>query len=130
MVLFRRAGLKIGWVSSRPSAATGLRARELKIDFLVQQKDRPGKVASVEKLLKRAGLTWPEACYVGDDIVDLGPLKRAGVGVSVANGTAEVRAAADVVTRAAGGHGAVREVIEMILKAQGKWASYVAYYTE
>jgi 3-deoxy-D-manno-octulosonate 8-phosphate phosphatase (KDO 8-P phosphatase) len=130
LVLLQRAGLKIGWVSSRPSAATRRRARELKIDFLVQQEVSRSKVAAVEKLLRRAKLNWDEVCYVGDDVVDLGPLRRAGVAVAVANGIREVKAVAHYVTRAAGGHGAVREAVEMLLKAQGKWGSIVAHYAE
>jgi 3-deoxy-D-manno-octulosonate 8-phosphate phosphatase (KDO 8-P phosphatase) len=63
-------------------------------------------------------------------VVDLGPLKRAGFSVAVADGVAEAKAAADFVTRAAGGRGAVREVIEMILQTQGKWDSIVAQYSE
>jgi 3-deoxy-D-manno-octulosonate 8-phosphate phosphatase (KDO 8-P phosphatase) len=129
LVLLRRAGLKTGWVSARPSAATALRARELKIDFLVQQKDRFSKVAAVEKLLARAGTSWEEVCFVGDDIVDLGPLQRAGVAVAVADSVPEAKAAAHLVTRAAGGRGAVREVVERILKAQGKWNRFVAHYS-
>jgi 3-deoxy-D-manno-octulosonate 8-phosphate phosphatase (KDO 8-P phosphatase) len=124
LVALRRLGLKVGWVSSRPSAATTKRARELKIDFLRQEKG--SKVAVVERLLAQTGFRWDEVCYVGDDIVDLGVLKRAGVAVSVANGVAEARAAADYVTRASGGHGAVREVVELILKAQDKWSRLVA----
>ncbi len=124
LVALRRLGLKVGWVSSRPSAATTRRARELKIDFLRQEKG--SKVETVERLLATTGFRWDEVCYVGDDIVDLGVLKRAGVAVSVANGVAEARAAADYVTRASGGHGAVREVVELILKAQDKWSRLVA----
>jgi 3-deoxy-D-manno-octulosonate 8-phosphate phosphatase (KDO 8-P phosphatase) len=130
LVLLRRAGLKTGWVSARPSAATAMRARELKIDFLIQQKDRFSKVAAVEKLLARTKTDWDEVCFVGDDIVDLGPLQRAGVAVAVANGVSEAKATAHLVTRAAGGHGAVREVVELILKAQGKWNSFVTHYTQ
>jgi 3-deoxy-D-manno-octulosonate 8-phosphate phosphatase (KDO 8-P phosphatase) len=130
LVLLRRAGIKIGWISSRPSPATTLRARELKITFLVQQKDRLGKAAAIEKILSREKLDWSDVCYIGDDIVDLAPIKKAGIGVAVANATAEAKAAANFVTRAAGGNGAVREVIEMILKAQGKWDSIIAGYNE
>ena len=130
LVLLRRAGLKIGWVSARPSSATRLRARELKIDFLIQQKDHYSKVAAVEKLLRRTQLDWDAVCYVGDDVVDLGPLQRAGVAVAVANAVREAKAAAHLVTRAAGGRGAVREVVEMLLKEQGKWDSIVAHYTK
>jgi 3-deoxy-D-manno-octulosonate 8-phosphate phosphatase (KDO 8-P phosphatase) len=130
LVLARRAGLKIGWVSARPSPATKMRADELKIHFLVEQSDAQGKTAAIEKLLSQQKLNWDETCFVGDDIVDLGPLKRAGVGVAVANAVAEATTAADFVTRARGGHGAIREVIEMILRAQGKWGSFVAHYSE
>jgi len=124
LVTLRRHGLKVGWISSRPSTATTRRARELKIDFLRQEKG--SKVSVVESLLAQSGFRWTEVCYVGDDIVDLGVLKRAGVAVAVANGVAEAQAAADYVTRAGGGHGAVREVVELILKAQDKWARIVA----
>jgi 3-deoxy-D-manno-octulosonate 8-phosphate phosphatase (KDO 8-P phosphatase) len=128
LVFLRRAGIKTGWVSSRPSPATTLRARELKIDFLVQQKDNLGKVDAVENLLRRTKLDWNAVCFVGDDVVDLGPLQRAGVAVAVANAVREVKTAAHYVTRAAGGCGAVREAVEMILKAQGKWDSLIAIY--
>ena len=127
LVNLRRQGVKVGWISSRPSPATTRRARELKIDFLHQEKG--SKVRAVENLLAQTGLGWDEVCYVGDDIVDLGVLQRAGVGVVVADGVAEVRAGADYVTRAGGGHGAVREVVELILQAQGKWAGVVAGYS-
>jgi len=128
IVLLRRAGIKIGWVSSRPSSATKLRADELKIDFLLQQKE--SKVAIIESLLARIGFTWAEVCYVGDDVVDLGALKRAGVAIAVANAVTEAKAAAYYITKRSGGHGAVREVVEMILKAQNKWKPFVVEYAE
>ena len=130
LVLLRRAGFKVGWVSARPSVVTERRAAELKIDFLVQQTDRTSKIGAVEKILRRAQLDWDAVCFVGDDVVDLGPLKRAGFAVAVGDARPEVKAAAHFVTRAAGGRGAVREVAEMILKAQGKWDSIVAHYTK
>lgn len=130
LVLARRAGLKVGWVSARPSLATKMRAQELKIDFLVQQGDRLSKTGAVEKLLARQKLDWNEVCFVGDDVVDLGPLARAGFGVAVADARPEAMAAADFVTRAAGGRGAVREAVEMILQAQGKWEPLIAVYRE
>ena len=83
LVLARRAGLKIGWVSARPSPATKMRADELKIHFLVQQGDRLSKTGAIEELLAREKLSWNDVCFVGDDIVDLGPLKRAGFSVAV-----------------------------------------------
>ncbi len=127
LVMLQRQGLKVGWISSRPSTATARRARELKIDFLRQEKG--SKVRVVERLLAQTGIRWVEVCYVGDDIFDLGAMKRAGVAVAVANGVAEAQAVADYVTRAGGGHGAVREVVELILKAQDKWARIVAEHT-
>ncbi len=127
LVALRRQGLKVGWISSRPSPATARRARELKIDFLRQEKG--SKVSVVERLLAETGFHWDEVCYVGDDIVDLGVLKRAGVSVAVADGTTEAQAAADYITRATGGRGAVREVVELILKAQDKWQRVLAGHT-
>jgi 3-deoxy-D-manno-octulosonate 8-phosphate phosphatase (KDO 8-P phosphatase) len=124
LVTLRREGIKVGWVSSRPSPATTQRAEELKIDFLVQRKG--SKVAAVELLLAEAGLLWDEVCYIGDDIVDIGPLRRAGVAVAVANAVSEAKTVADYVTQNRGGHGAVREVVELILKAQHKWRHIVA----
>ena len=130
LILAQRAGLKVGWVSARPSAVTKMRAKELNIDFLIQQGDKLSKTGAVERLLTREKLDWNEVCFVGDDVVDLGPLARAGLGVAVADARPEVKAAADFVTRAAGGRGAVREAVEMILKAQGKWESIIAVYRE
>jgi len=130
LIFLRRAGFKVGWVSARPSPVTRARARELKIDFLVQQGDRLSKTGAVAKLLRRTKLDWDAVCFMGDDVVDLGPLQRAGLAVAVANAGREVKAVAHYVTRTAGGHGAVRETVEMILKAQKKWDSIVAGYRE
>lgn len=125
--LLQRQGVKVGWISHRASIATTKRAEDLQVDFLHQA---PGsKVEVVENLLTQTNLTWDDVCFMGDDIVDLGPLKRAGLAVTVGQGIPEVKALAHYVTKAAGGHGAVREVAEMILKAQDKWASLVAEYS-
>jgi len=128
LIFLRRAGFKVGWVSARPSPVTEARAAELGIDFLVQQGDRLSKTGSVEKLLHRTKLNWDAVCFVGDDVVDLGPLTRAGLAVAVADARPEAKAAAHYVTQAVGGRGAVREVAEMILSAQGKWDAIVARY--
>jgi 3-deoxy-D-manno-octulosonate 8-phosphate phosphatase (KDO 8-P phosphatase) len=130
LVFLRRAGLRVGWVSARPSAVTELRAAELQIDFLVQQNDRISKTGAVGNLLRRIKLDWDEVCFIGDDVVDLGPLKRAGFAVAVGDARPEVKAAAHFVTGAPGGRGAVREVAEMLLKAQGKWDAIVAHYSK
>ena len=125
--LLQREGIKVGWISARPSRATHRRADELKVDFLSQSKS--SKVAAAEKILARTHLSWADACYMGDDIVDLCLLTRAGLAVSVPNGIAEAKNAADYVTKAAGGHGAVREVVELILKTQKKWKRLVEEYS-
>ena len=121
--LAAHAGLKVGWVSARPSAITTRRGEELKTDFIVQTRD--GKVPAVERILAETGLGWADACFVGDDIVDLGVLRRVGLAISPADGRPEAKAAAHFVTKAKGGNGCVREVVEMILKAQGKWTTVV-----
>ena len=124
MMMLRQAGIQVGWVSARFSGATTLRAEELKIDFLEQTKE--GKVVAVERLLARTGLTWEQISFMGDDVVDLGVLKRAGVAATVADGIAEAKALSHYVTTAPGGRGAVREVVDLVLKAQGKWDAIVA----
>ncbi len=128
LIFLQRAGLKVGWVSARPSPVTQARAAELGIDFLVQQGDRVSKTGAVEKLLRRTKLDWDAVCFVGDDVVDLGPMQRAGLAVAVADARPDVKAAAHYVTRAAGGRGAVREVAEKILQAQGKWDAIITHY--
>ncbi|MBI3875706.1 MAG: HAD hydrolase family protein [Verrucomicrobia bacterium] len=128
IVLLRRNGIKVGWISARPSGATTRRAEELKIDFLHQ--DKGGKLNAVEEILSKSQLAWDELCFMGDDVVDLAVLKRAGVAVSVPAAVAEAKSLAHHVTQARGGHGAVREVAEMILKAQGKWATLIAEYEQ
>jgi len=124
--MLQHEGIKVGWVSRRPSTATRQRARDLQIDFLLQKDG--GKVACVESILRQTGLNWTDLCFVGDDVVDVGVLRRAGVAVAVGDGVSEARAAADYVTKAAGGQGAVREIVELILKAQNKWKRVLSEY--
>ena len=127
LMILRREGFLVGWVSNRPSEATTLRAEELQIDFLVQEKG--SKVDKVETLLAKTGLQWEQICYMGDDVVDLGVLKRAGVAATVANANPTAKAVAHYITQAEGGHGAVREVVEQILKAHNRWDRIVAEYS-
>ena len=126
--LLQREGIRVGWVSFRPSPATKMRANELKIDFLIQKKGN--KVDAIESLLDELDLEWSQVCFVGDDLVDLGALVKAGLGVAVADAIAEAIEVADLVTKTAGGHGAVREAVELILKAQGKWPGIVAEFSK
>ena len=127
MLLLKRNGIKVGWISNRPSSVTKQRAEELKIDFLHQ--DKESKVAAVEAILAETKLDWTEVCFMGDDVVDLGVLKRAGAGIAVANAIQEAKAMAHYVTKARGGHGAVREVVRMILVAQGKWKPLIRFFS-
>jgi 3-deoxy-D-manno-octulosonate 8-phosphate phosphatase (KDO 8-P phosphatase) len=119
-------GIKVGWVSRRPSSATQQRADDLKIDFVVQHVG--GKIEGVEAILRQTGLNWSDVCYVGDDVVDVGVMQRANLAVAVGDGVAEAKAAAHYVTRGLGGNGAIREIVEMILRAQNKWKLVVSEY--
>lgn len=123
MLILQRSGIKVGWVSNRPSPVSQQRAEELKVDYFFQAKG--SKVEAIEAILKKAQLDWDEICYIGDDVVDLGALRRAGVAVAVANAIEEAREMAHYVTKAHGGHGAVREVVRLILVAQKKWQEVI-----
>ncbi|HZO84892.1 MAG TPA: HAD hydrolase family protein [Verrucomicrobiae bacterium] len=127
LLLLMRNDIKVGWVSNRPSPVTQQRAAELGIDYLVQGKGN--KVEEIEALLAREGFKWADVCYLGDDVVDLGALKRAGVAVAVANAIDEAKKLADYVTEAHGGEGAVREVVKLVLSAQGKWQEIIKHFT-
>jgi len=126
-VLMRCAGLPVVWVSGRHSEATRLRAEELKVEELLQV---PGlrKLEAVGALLERRGLSWDTMAFVGDDLADLQVLRRVGLPIAVANAVAEVKAVASYVTRASGGQGAVREVIETLLRARGLWPEILERY--
>jgi 3-deoxy-D-manno-octulosonate 8-phosphate phosphatase (KDO 8-P phosphatase) len=128
LMLLRKCGIQVGWISARPSVITTRRAKELHIDYLIQEK--ASKVTAAENILQATGLNWAEVCFVGDDVVDLCLLKRVGVAVAVANAIDEAKAMAHYVTKARGGHGAVREVVTMILKAQGFWPKLVRAFCE
>jgi len=117
--LAREAGLRTGVISGRQSAATTRRAKEVGMEFVFQ--GRSEKVAAYEEILRIAGVRDSEVAYIGDDLPDLPILQRAGLAIAVANAVAEVRRAVHHVTRRSGGDAGVREAIEGILKAQGKW---------
>lgn len=118
--LARSAGLRTGIITGRSSPATTRRAKEANIEFVYQ--NRPEKLAAYKKILRRARVTDSEVAYVGDDLPDLPVMTRVGFAIAVANAAPEVKSVAHYVTRRSGGDGAVREVIELVLKAQGKWA--------
>ena len=119
MNLIRRAGIRTGMISGRESPAARQRARELHMDFVAE--GIHAKLPAWEDILKHAGVAAEETAYVGDDLPDLVLLERAGLAVAVANAVPEVKKQAHYVTRAPGGGGSMREVVELILRAQGKW---------
>jgi len=124
--LLQRAGLRVGILSGRKARVVELRARELGIDLL-RQKVRD-KARALGEILHAERLSPAQVCYVGDDLVDLPVLLGVGLAVAVADAAPEVRAAAHLVTQKPGGRGAVREICENILKAQGKWAAVTKGY--
>jgi 3-deoxy-D-manno-octulosonate 8-phosphate phosphatase (KDO 8-P phosphatase) len=126
IAMARRAGLVIGFISGRPSKATTRRAADLGIEILKQA--ATSKVEMVEEVKKEHRLRDEQICFIGDELVDLPVMRRVGVAVAVPNAVNEVKAAAHYVTRRSGGDGAVREVIEMILKAQGTWKKVITKY--
>lgn len=117
--LARRGGLRTGVISGRSSAAVARRAAELRIDEVHQRIE--DKLQAYLGILRRRRLTDAQVCYIGDDLNDLPILLRAGMPVAVADAHAEVRRRVPFVTHARGGRGAVREVIDAVLKAQGRW---------
>jgi 3-deoxy-D-manno-octulosonate 8-phosphate phosphatase (KDO 8-P phosphatase) len=119
--LARAAGLRTGIITGRDSSAVTQRARECEIEFVFQH--RATKLGALEEILQTTGASINEVAYVGDDLPDLPVLERVGLAVAVANAAPEVKRAAHFVTTRSGGEGAVREVIELIVKAQGKWAA-------
>ncbi|HET9727262.1 MAG TPA: HAD hydrolase family protein [Gemmatimonadales bacterium] len=129
-VLMRTAGIPVVWVSGRHSEATSMRARELRVEEVLQVPG-PEKLEAFGALLARRGIAWEDAAFVGDDLADLQVLRRVGLPIAVANAVDDVKAVAKYVTGARGGHGAVREVVEALLKARGLWADLLErYFTE
>jgi 3-deoxy-D-manno-octulosonate 8-phosphate phosphatase (KDO 8-P phosphatase) len=116
-------GIRTGLITGRDSAATARRGREAGMEFVFQ--GRAKKLAVYDEILRIAGVTDAAVAYVGDDLPDLPMMQRAGFSVAVANAAPEVKQAAHYVTKRAGGEGAVREVVELILKAQGRWEAAI-----
>jgi 3-deoxy-D-manno-octulosonate 8-phosphate phosphatase (KDO 8-P phosphatase) len=126
--MLHRAGLRSGIISGRKSSVVDRRARELGVEF-VKQGD-VHKVKAFEAILAEASLDEGEVAFIGDDVPDIAIMRRVELAVTVADAVAECHAAAHYVTRAPGGRGAVREVVELILKSQGRWADLVDEYVK
>ena len=124
----RRSGIDVAWLSGRPSDATTRRAAELGIGTVLQ--GGPEKRGPFKQLLADRGLKPSDVAYMGDDLLDLPLLQQAGLAASPADAAAEVRRRVHWVTESPGGHGAVREFIERILRARGAWDAVVGAHLD
>jgi 3-deoxy-D-manno-octulosonate 8-phosphate phosphatase (KDO 8-P phosphatase) len=124
--LARLAGIATAFLSARTSRAVTQRGRECAIDWVLQGQGK--KITSLEKLCREENIPMAHVAFVGDDLLDLPVLEKVGLAVAVANAVADVKQAAHYITRTPGGHGAVREVVERILRAQGTWLDTKAAY--
>jgi len=124
--LWQRAGLKVALLSGRTSTPTKRRAEQLQIEYVFE--NCFDKLPAIKKLLEQTSLTPEKVAYVGDDLPDLPVIRYVGFGVAVANAVDQVKQYADYVTTCPGGSGAVREVIEYILKNAGRWQELMKRY--
>jgi len=124
--IFHRAGLKSGVISGRVSSALTRRAQKLGISYVRQ--GCVEKEQAFAEILADAGLTNDEVAFAGDDLNDIPLMVKSGLALAVADAAAETRAHAHYVTQATGGHGAVREIVELILKSQNRWDDLLRHY--
>jgi 3-deoxy-D-manno-octulosonate 8-phosphate phosphatase (KDO 8-P phosphatase) len=116
-------GIQTGFITGRSSPAVARRAEELRVTFVYLGQAK--KTEAFEECLRKAGVTEDEVAYMGDDLPDIPLARRAGLAVCVADGAPELAAVCHFTTRKHAGRGAAREVIELILKAQGRWEEAV-----
>lgn len=116
-------GIETGFITGRRSPAVLRRAQEMKVTYVYLGQAR--KTAAFDEILQKAGVGAEQVCYMGDDLPDIPLAKRAGLAVSVADGAPELKAVCHFVTKQLAGRGAAREVVELILKAQGRWEEAV-----
>jgi 3-deoxy-D-manno-octulosonate 8-phosphate phosphatase (KDO 8-P phosphatase) len=119
-------GIKTGVISGRLSPATAERARQCKMSYVYQ--GHIEKIPILEEILADAKIDSSEVAYIGDDFTDIVIMHRVGFAIATANARPEVKGEAHYVTQAAGGEGAVREVVELLLKAQGRWGEILKHY--
>ena len=124
--LARLAGIKTGLITKRISETVALRARDLKLEYVRQ--GIQDKRTAFEEIVKQDGIRLDEAAFVGDDVIDLPAMRAGGLAIAVKNARAEVKKEAHYITPHAGGEGALRDAVEFILKAQGKWKKVVEAY--
>ena len=119
-------GIATGVISGRVSPATVARAKQCNMTYVYQ--GHIEKIPILEEILGQAGIDGSQVAYIGDDLTDVVVMNRVGLSIAPANARPEVKRSAMHVTQAAGGQGAVREVAEMLLKAQGHWADLLRKY--
>ncbi|MBN2579348.1 MAG: HAD hydrolase family protein [Pirellulales bacterium] len=124
--LWQKAGYTFGLITLRSSQIIKLRVAELGIELVRQGIE--DKLLAMRQIVEELRLQPANVCYLGDDLPDWAPVRAAGLGVAVADACEDLRRAAQYVTRLPGGHGAVRETIELILKTQGRWEDLVGTY--
>jgi 3-deoxy-D-manno-octulosonate 8-phosphate phosphatase (KDO 8-P phosphatase) len=124
--LARIGGLKTGLITRRNSETVALRAQDLRLEYVCQ--GITDKLAAFREIIDKEGIDASSAAFVGDDVIDLPPMQNCGLSIAVANARSEVKKGAHYITPNAGGEGAVRDAIEYILKAQGKWKQAVKEY--
>ena len=128
IVLAQKAGVTTGLLSARQSAATAERAAQLRIPIVRQ--GAGDKLETLGEILAVEGLTAEEVAYMGDDLLDLPVLGRVGLAASPADAAPEVRERVHWISARRGGDGCVRELIELVLKAQGRWETLISAWLE
>lgn len=128
LVFWNRVGLRTALITGRSSRIARRRAKEMRVDFLAQKSLI--KLPVYEELLKKWRMTDEQVCVMGDDLMEYPLMRRAGLAIAVANAVGEVKQVAHYTTLHPGGRGAVREVIELILKAKGLWDGVLQRYRE
>ncbi len=126
LAMLRRAGIRTMIISAKKSRVNRRRAKELQITKIYQ--NAADKLKVFEKAAKKMKLTHDEVCFIGDDLLDIPVLSRVGFAVGVSNAVDEVKEVAHYVTLKKGGRGAVREVVDLILKTQNKWPAVTERY--
>ena len=126
LVLLRRAGFSTVIMSGKKSRINHRRAKELQVNKILQNVF--DKLKGFEKLIKDFKVSPEEVCYIGDDLIDLPVMKRVGLAVAVSNAVEDIKHVAHHVTKKHGGRGAVREVVDLLLKGQGRWAEVTERY--
>jgi len=124
--LLNKAGIKTILITAKSSRTIIPRARDMRVEAVYS--DISPKTKVLDKILKKYNVTTQELCFVGDDLVDLCLMKRVGFPIAVFNACSDIKKAAAYITIKHGGRGAVREVCELILKAQGKWHDMLRLY--